>query len=99
MKIVEKLWHYRQFAVPAGGSELPKSAHSLFPACMSESVVRQKSCFLYMPQKNYAFRMTLKENIMLGGRDEKKAESLMKSMRLEHLADKRANQLYLLLIL
>ena len=30
---------------------------------------------------------------MLGGRDEKKAESLMKSMRLEHLADKRANKL------
>ena len=30
---------------------------------------------------------------MLGGRDGKKAESLMKSMRLEHLADKRANQL------
>ena len=35
-----------------------------------------------MPQKNYAFRMSLKENIMLGGRDEKKAESLMKSMRI-----------------
>lgn len=47
----------------------------------------------YMPQKNYAFRMSLRDNILLGGRDVKRAERLMQAMGLTHLADKRANQL------
>ena len=47
----------------------------------------------YMPQKNYAFRMQVKANILLGKRDEAKAQMLMRALRLDHLADKRADRL------
>jgi len=47
----------------------------------------------YMPQKNYAFRMSLQDNILLGGKDMAKAERLMQAMGLAHLAHKRANRL------
>ena len=44
----------------------------------------------YMPQKNYAFRMSVRENIFLGKRDEKRAAELMEALGISHLADKRA---------
>lgn len=47
----------------------------------------------YMPQKNYAFRMTVKANILLNGRDEAKAEDLLDQLQLQHLKDKRADKL------
>ena len=45
----------------------------------------------YMPQKNYPFRMTTKANIMLNGKDVKRAENLMDSLQIRHLENKRAN--------
>ena len=47
----------------------------------------------YMPQKNYAFRMSVKNNILLGKRDPRRAEELMAELDIEQLADKRARQL------
>ena len=47
----------------------------------------------YMPQKNYAFRMKVMANVMLGNRDEEKARMLMRALQIEHLADKRADHL------
>lgn len=47
----------------------------------------------YMPQKSFAFRMSLAENMMLGGRDRERAEALMKRLKIEQLAGKRAKQL------
>lgn len=47
----------------------------------------------YMPQKNYAFRMKVKANVMLGNRDESKAQALMQALQIAHLADKRADHL------
>lgn len=47
----------------------------------------------YMPQKNYAFRMSTKSNILLGNQDVHKADRLIKSLQLEALADKRADRL------
>ena len=47
----------------------------------------------YMPQKNYAFRMTTKKNILLNGRDEGRAEKLMDALRIRHLENKRADRL------
>ena len=47
----------------------------------------------YMPQKNYAFRMTTKANILLNGKDEAKAHALMDALQLCHLGDKRADKL------
>ena len=47
----------------------------------------------YMPQKNYAFRMTTKANILLNGSDESRAESLMDAVQIRHLENKRADRL------
>ena len=49
--------------------------------------------FGYMPQKNYAFRMTTKANILLNGKDEKRAEALMDAIQIRHLEQKRADRL------
>ena len=47
----------------------------------------------YMAQKNYAFRMSTKDNILLNGKDPAKAEKLMDAIQIRHLADKRADKL------
>lgn len=47
----------------------------------------------YMPQKNYAFRMSTKANILLNGRDEARANALMDALQLRHLENKRADRL------
>ena len=39
----------------------------------------------YMPQKNYAYRMSTKANILLNGRDEHRAEALMDGIQIRHL--------------
>lgn len=47
----------------------------------------------YMPQKNYAYRMTTKANILLNGTDTVRAENLMDAIQLRHLENKRADKL------
>ena len=47
----------------------------------------------YMPQKNYAFRMSTKANILLGGKDESRAHALMDAIQIRHLENKRADRL------
>ncbi len=47
----------------------------------------------YMPQKNYAFRMSTKANILLNGTDETRANLLMDAIRIRHLENKRADKL------
>ena len=47
----------------------------------------------YLLQKNYAFRMTTKENILLNGSDTKRADALMDVLQIRHLAEKRADRL------
>ena len=47
----------------------------------------------YMPQKNYAFRMTTKANILLNGRDEESVNKLMDALQIRHLEKKRADRL------
>ncbi len=47
----------------------------------------------YMPQKNYAFRMSTRANILLNGTDAEKAEALMDALRIRHLEQKRADRL------
>ena len=49
--------------------------------------------FGYMPQKNYAFRMRTKSNILLNGADEARAETLMDAIQIRHLENKRADRL------
>ena len=47
----------------------------------------------FMPQKNYAFRMTTKANILLNGPDEARADRLMEAIQLAELSSKRADKL------
>ena len=47
----------------------------------------------YMPQKNCAFRMTTKQNILLNGKDEVRADELMDAIQIRHLENKRADKL------
>lgn len=47
----------------------------------------------YMPQKNYAFRMSVKANVLLNGKDEARADMLIKAIQLQHLEKKRADRL------
>jgi len=47
----------------------------------------------YMPQKNFAFRMTTKANILLNGKDEARANALMDGIQIRHLEKKRADRL------
>ena len=46
-----------------------------------------------MSQKNYAFRMSTKANILLNGKDAARAEQLMDAIQLRHLENKRADKL------
>ena len=47
----------------------------------------------YMPQKNYAYRMSTKANILLNGKDAHLAEKMMEDLQLSHLSGKRADKL------
>ena len=47
----------------------------------------------YMPQKNYAYRMSTKANILLNGKDEARAGELMDAIQIRHLENKRADKL------
>ena len=47
----------------------------------------------YMPQKNYAYRMSTQKNILLNGKDEEKAAAMMRAVQIDQLADKRADKL------
>ena len=49
--------------------------------------------FGYMPQKNYAYRMSTKANILLNGKDAARAEQLIDAIQLRHLENKRADKL------
>ena len=47
----------------------------------------------YMPQKSFAFRMTVKNNLKMLSSDTERAERILSRMNLEHLADKNAKNL------
>ena len=49
--------------------------------------------FGYMPQKNYAYRMSTKANVLLNGKDEARANVLMDAIQIRHLENKRADRL------
>ena len=47
----------------------------------------------YMPQKNYAYRMTTRANLLLNSPDGARAERLMDAIQIRHLENKRADRL------
>lgn len=47
----------------------------------------------YLPQKSYAFRMSVRKNIALNGSDSARLESLMSELRIKPLENQRADKL------
>ena len=47
----------------------------------------------YMPQKNYAYRMCTRKNVLLNGSNEARADALMDAIQIRHLENKRADRL------
>ena len=77
------------------------SGKSTFAKCLAGIIKSDKKCTLiekeysvgYMPQKSYAFAMSVEKNIALGGNDAARAGKLMERLQITHLAKKKANRL------
>ena len=74
----------------SGKSTFSKILADVLPA---DRKIRLEPSIGYLPQKPYAFRMSVRKNILLGGRDIQKAESLAKALSLTELEHKRADRL------
>ena len=79
--------------IGANGSGKSTFAKILAGTLLPDRRVRRSEGIGYMPQKNYAFRMSVTKNILLGNPDEARAKKLMESLQIAHLADKPANKL------
>ena len=75
----------------SGKSTFAKVLAGILPA--DHKGKQMDSAIGYMPQKNYAFRMSTKANILLNGRDEARANALMDAIGLRDLENKRADRL------
>ena len=76
----------------SGKSTFAKILSGILPADQKGSQIRGGTVG-FMPQKNYAFRMTTLKNILLNGTDKKRAERLMDAIQIRHLENKRADKL------
>ena len=80
--------------IGANGSGKSTLAKLLSGAVKSDGGERLRGVRVgYMPQKSYAFRMSTRSNILLGGSDKDECERLMDALQIAHLADKRAHRL------
>ena len=76
----------------SGKSTFAKILAGILPADKKGKLL-QSGSLGYMPQKNYAFRLTTKANILLNGKDESRANALMDAIQIRHLENKRADRL------
>lgn len=74
----------------SGKSTFAKILSGVLPA---DRKVQLPQSVGYLPQKPYAFRMSTKKNILLGGSEEAKANELMWALQISHLEKKRADRL------
>ena len=74
----------------SGKSTFAKILSGVLPA---DRKVQLPQSVGYLPQKPYAFRMSTRKNILLGGTDASRADALMKDLHLCHLEKKRADRL------
>ena len=76
------------------------SGKSTFAKILAGVLRPDKNCRLlcpgsigYLPQTNYAFRMSTRANLLLNGNDTRRADTLLDALQLRHLAHKRADRL------
>ena len=74
----------------SGKSTFSRIAAGILPA---DQKCRISGSVGYLPQKPYAFRASLKKNILLTGGEEEKAAALMDALQIRHLEKKRADRL------
>ena len=74
----------------SGKSTFAKIIAGVLPA---DQKFRFEASVGYLPQKPYAFRMSVKKNLLLTGNDEEGANNLMGALGLGHLEKKRADRL------
>jgi len=77
----------------SGKSTFAKILSGVLKADGKESPLCGNISVGYMPQKNYAFRMTVRSNILLSGSDGEKAQALMEALQISHLSSQRADRL------
>ncbi len=77
----------------SGKSTFAKCLAGIIPADKKSEVLDKKISVGYMPQKSYAFSMSVEKNISLGGNDQAHAKRLMQELQITHLAKKKANRL------
>lgn len=77
----------------SGKSTFAKILAGILPADQPGRKVEHSVSVGYMPQKSYAFRMSTRANILLGGRNKAQAEQLMDAVQIRQLELKRANRL------
>ena len=74
----------------SGKSTFARIAAGILPA---DQKCRISGSVGYLPQKPYAFRASVKKNILLTGGEEEKAAALMDALQIRHLEKKRADRL------
>ena len=79
--------------IGANGSGKSTFAKILAGTLAPDQRIKHPEGIGFMPQKNYAFRMSLQKNLLLNGTDVKRANWLMDQLQLSHLALKRADKL------
>lgn len=77
----------------SGKSTLAKCLAGILTTDQKEQILSPDISVGYMPQKSYAFRMSVEKNILLGSADLIRAKKLMKDLQLEQLAKKSAAKL------
>lgn len=77
----------------SGKSTFAKCLAGIVPADYKTKFFDKRYSVGYMPQKSYAFSMSVEKNIALGGEDKERAKSLMDKMKITHLAKKNGNRL------
>jgi len=77
----------------SGKSTFAKCIAGIIKADKKSLLIDKKYSVGYMPQKSYAFAMSVEKNIALGGDDKDRAAKLMERLKITHLAKKKANRL------
>ncbi|MBQ6852697.1 MAG: ABC transporter ATP-binding protein [Peptococcaceae bacterium] len=76
----------------SGKSTFAKILSGMLPSDQKKSV-RLGTGIGYLPQKNYAFRMSVRDNLMLNGTDTARADALLDALQIRHLQHKKADRL------
>lgn len=77
----------------SGKSTLARVLSGALPADGGRAVLPSGAAAGYMPQQSYAFRMSVRANVLLAGSDRVRADRLLERLGLLPLARRRANRL------